>query len=72
MLRFKKDVMAELRGKGYTANKMRNERIFGGATMNKMRHRQIVSMNELNRLCGLLEQQPGELIEYISKEGDTE
>ena len=65
MLRFKKDVMKALREKGYTANRMRNEKLFGGATLGKMRHRQIVSMNELNRVCRLLEEQPGELIEYV-------
>lgn len=68
MLRFRMDVMAALRDKGYTANRMRKERIFGGATMSKMRHRQIVSMNELNRICRLLDEQPGELIEYVAEE----
>lgn len=68
MLRFKVDVLPMLKEKGYPTTRIRNEAIFGGATVNKMRHRQIVSMNELARLCALLECQPGDIIEYIPDE----
>lgn len=65
MIRFKVDVMVMLKEKGLSANRLRLEKVFGGATMQKMRHRKIVSMNEFDRLCGLLGVQPGELIEYV-------
>ena len=65
MLRFKVDVLPMLKSAGYPSTRLRDERIFGGATINKMRHRQIVSMNELHRICRMLDKQPGELIEFI-------
>ena len=68
MLRFKVDVLPLLKAAGYSSTRLRSEAIFGGATLNKMRHRQITSMNELNRICKLLDRQPGELIEYIPDE----
>ena len=72
MLRFKVDVLAMLKEKGLSANRLRVGKVFGGATLQKMRHRQIVSMNEFNRLCGLLGVQPGELIEYVEEvDGDA-
>lgn len=71
MLRFKVDVLPMLKAAGYPSTRLRSEAIFGGATINKMRHGQIVSMNELARLCKMLGRQPGELIEYV-KEGPGE
>lgn len=68
MFRIKCNVMALLKAAGYSSTRLRNERIFGGATINKLRHQQIVSMNELERLCSLLDCQPGELIEFIRNE----
>ena len=72
MLQFKVDVLPMLKEKGYPTTRIRKESIFGGATVNKIRHRQIVSMNELARLCALLDCQPGDIIEYIpDKNPDT-
>ena len=73
MLRFKVDPMVMLKAKGLNSHRLRVEKIFGEATMTKMRHRRIVSMNEFERLCGLLGVQPGDLIEYVEEipgEGD--
>ena len=68
MLRFKVEIMEMLKDAGYSSQRLRREKIFGGATMQKMRHRKIVSMNELARICALLDAQPGDLIEYVSDE----
>ena len=70
MLQFKVDVLPMLKAIGYPSTRLRSEAIFGGATINKMRHRQIISMNELARLCALLDCQPGDLIEYVKTPGD--
>ena len=67
MIRFKVDVMIMLKQKGLSANRLRLEKVFGSATMQKMRHRKIVSMNEFDRLCGLLGIQPGDLIEWVEE-----
>lgn len=71
MLRFKVDPMVLLKEKGYTSHKLRLDKVFGEATMTKMRHRRIVSMNEFERLCSLLDEQPGNLIEYVPDTSDV-
>lgn len=71
MLRFKVEPLVLLKAKGISATKLRKDATFGGATIQKIRHKRICSMNELNRLCGLLDVQPGELIEYV-KMDETE
>ena len=65
MFRFKVDVMAMLKAAGYSSTRLRREGILGEATMTKIRHREIVSMNELHRICKILECQPGDLIEFV-------
>ena len=67
MLRFKVDPLVMLKEKGLSSTKLRKQAIFGSATMQKMRHRRICSMNEFDRLCGLLGVQPGDLIEYVEE-----
>ena len=64
MIVWKIDVLQALREKGYIPNRMRQEKIFGEATIQKMRRGQIVSWAEFDRLCRLLDLQPGDLIEY--------
>lgn len=67
MLRFKVDPLVMLKEKGLNSNRLRKDAIFGGATIQKLRHRKICSMNEFERLCGLLGVQPGDLIEYVEE-----
>ena len=73
MLRWKIDIMEALKEKGYIPHRMRTQKLFGEATIQKMRHQKLVSWAEFERLCRLLELQPGDLIEYVEEvpgEGD--
>lgn len=68
MLRWKVDILEELRKHGYIPHRMRVEKLFGEATIQKMRHDQLVSWAEFDRLCRLLHVQPGDLLEYVEAE----
>ena len=59
------DVMAALKEKGYSSYKLRKEKLLGEATMTDIRKGQIVSLENLTRLCKLLECQPGDILEYV-------
>ena len=72
MLRFKLNPLELLKAKGITQVQLRKDATFGQATMQKMRHRQICSMNELDRLCGLTEAQPGDLVEWVQDDAGGE
>lgn len=67
MLRWKVNVLEALRANGYIPHKMRVERLFGEATIQKMRHQKLVSWAEFDRLCRLLDAQPGDLLEYVEE-----
>ena len=68
MLRYKFDVLAELKNRGYTSYRIRKEKIFAESTLQKFRTGQIISADNLDCLCKCLECQPGDILEYIPDE----
>lgn len=63
-VRYKIDILASLKEKGYPSTRLRNEKIIGEATIQRLRHKKSVSYEVLAKLCELLECQPGDLLEY--------
>ena len=67
-VRYKIDVLAALKEKGYTSTKIRNEKLIGQATLQRLRHKQSVSFDVLAKLCELLECNIGDILEYVDEE----
>ena len=67
MIIYKKDIMSELKDKGYTSYRLRHEKIISEKNMTNIRNKK-VTMAVLNQLCQLLECQPGEILEYLPDE----
>ena len=66
-LKYKVDVLAALKEKGYNTNKIRTEGLLSQSTLQKFRNKQGVSWENLETLCDLLDCQPGDLIEYVKE-----
>ena len=66
-MKYKIDVMATLKEKGYNTNRIRKEKIMGEAMLQKIRSGQMVSWATMETLCELLNCQPADLIEYIKE-----
>lgn len=64
-LRYKIDVLAALKEKGYNTNRIRTEGLLSQSTLQKFRSNQGVSWENLEKLCELLECQPSDIIEYV-------
>ncbi|MBR0408572.1 MAG: helix-turn-helix domain-containing protein [Clostridia bacterium] len=62
---FKVNVLAALADAGYSQNKIRREKLLGQATLTKLRGGGLPSWHELDIICGLLDCQPGDLLEYV-------
>lgn len=71
-LRYKLDVLAALKEKGYNTNRIRKQGLFSQSTLQKFRNRQGVSWENLETLCRLLDCQPSDLIEYLREENTKE
>ena len=61
-IKYKIDVLAELKAKGYSTTRIRKEKIIGEATMQRLRHKQSVSFDVLSKLCNLLECNIGDIL----------
>ncbi|MDE5991487.1 MAG: helix-turn-helix domain-containing protein [Oscillospiraceae bacterium] len=69
-MQYKFDIIAALKEKGYTSNKIRNEKIMSESTMQKFRTGEMVSTDNIARLCKLLDCQPGDILEYVPDENE--
>lgn len=63
-LKYKVDVLQELKNKGYTTTKIRTEKIMGEGMLQKIRQGQMPSWAVFEKLCELLDCQPSDLIEF--------
>ena len=66
-MKFKIDVLEALKAKGYTTYTWRKENRLSQSTLQKLREGRGLSWEIIERICGLLECQPGDLIEYVQE-----
>ena len=67
-IRYKVDILAELKKKGYSSTRIREEKLIGQSYLQQLRRGELVSWKTLDTICALLECQPGDLMEYIPAE----
>lgn len=65
VLRYKFDILKELKEQGYSTYKLQKEQILSHSTVQKLRSGEIVGTANIDVLCSLLHCQPGDLIEHI-------
>ena len=66
-IRYKIDVIAALKEAGYSTYKIRKEKILAESTLQAFRAGQLVSWENVDRVCKLLQCQPGDLLEYVEE-----
>ena len=64
MLKYKFNVLEELKARGYTTYRIRQEKLLSESTVQKLRERQPVSWENIDSLCRMLDCQPGDILEY--------
>lgn len=64
-IKYKFEVLAELKKAGYSTYRLKQENIFGQQTIQKMRTGEVVYGTTLEKLCELLNCQPGDILEYV-------
>lgn len=62
---YKIDIMKELKEKGYTANRMRKEKILSESTMQNIRNKTNITLESINTICIILRCQPSDIIEIV-------
>lgn len=61
-IKYKIDVLAALKEKGYSTTRLRKEKIIGEATIQRIRHKQSVSFDVLSKICYLLDCDIGDIL----------
>lgn len=68
MLKYKFDVLDTLKESGYTTTKLRKEKLLGENAIQSLRHGEMVGIIALDKICTLLDMQPGNIIKYVENE----
>ena len=64
-IRYKVDILAELKKIGYSSTRIREEKLIGQSYLQQLRDGELVSWKTLDTLCSLLECPPADLIEHV-------
>ena len=72
MIRYKINLLLALKNIGYNTNKIRKEKIFTEAQLQQMRENKLLTQKALNKVCTLLDCQPGDILEYVPDETQTD
>lgn len=62
---YKCDILRSLKDNGYNTTRLRKEKIFGEAIIQKLRQKELVSWSNIDKICKLLQCQPGDIVKYI-------
>lgn len=65
MIQYKIDVMKALAERGFTANRMRREKILSESTMQNLRRGGNITAETLNVICIILRCQPSDILEIV-------
>lgn len=65
MFVYKFDVLNALKEAGYTTTRLRKEKLLGENAIQSLRNSEIVGIIALEKICKLLDMQPGNIIKYI-------
>lgn len=65
MFVYKFDVLETLKESGYTTAKLRKEKLLGENAIQSLRNGKMVGIIALEKICRLLDMQPGNIIKYV-------
>ena len=59
------DVLARLAAAGWTAYRIRQEKLISESALQRIRHGQSVTLETIDTICRLLDCQPGSILTYV-------
>ena len=62
MLTYKADILQMLKDAGYNTSRIRNETLISESALQQIREGEMVAIKTLNKICELVDAQPGDLI----------
>lgn len=68
MFVYKFDVLEALKEAGYNTTKLRKDKLLGENAIQSLRRGETVGIIALEKICALLDMQPGNIIKYVEEE----
>lgn len=69
MLRYKINILEELKKAGYSSYRMRQEKVLAESTLQRLRSGNTsINLENLGVVCDILQCQPGDLVEWVKVE----
>ncbi len=68
MLTYKINVLESLKEAGYNTGRLRKEKLLGENAIQSLRKNEMVGIIALEKICKLLDMQPGNIIKYVEDE----
>lgn len=65
MFTYKIDVLDTLKESGYNTTRLRKEKLLGENAIQSLRKNEMVGIIALEKICRLLDMQPGNIIKYV-------
>lgn len=66
-IRYKINIIEELKNKGFNTYRIRKEKLLSEGTMQKFRNNDTsVTLSNIETICNLLNCQPSDILEYVS------
>ena len=62
---YKSDILSLLKAKGYNTTRLRKEKLLAESTIQQLRECKLVSWTNIDRICSLLECQPGDILKKM-------
>ena len=63
-IKYKLDILDALKQAGYSTYRLRKEKILGERVIQQLRDGELVSWKTIETICGILNCQPGDIVEY--------
>ena len=69
-IKYKIDMLAALKEAGYNTTRLRREKLLSESTIQALRIGKMVSLENISRICSMLQCQPGDILEYEHEAGE--
>ena len=72
MIKYKINILEALKEAGYNTNRLRKEALLSEGVIQSLRQGKYIALQNIDRICALLECQPADLIEYVKDDGGVQ
>ena len=71
MIRYKMDILTALKEAGYNTNRLRKEKLLAEGVIQSLREGKYIALQNIDKICCLLDCQPADLLEYVRESEDN-